>query len=300
MNNEQNQKPKASGPCGDRGRTGPPATTRKSVSATFKRREAEWLPDIVAPTDNRDFRIRAPTLLIEAAKRTSHYSLRTPQADVSLSGASCRAGFTLTELLVVISIIALLISLLLPALAAAREDADRVVCSANIRGIVQCMVVYAAGHKNAFPATPGDYANYYINRPGPPVPFYPGQTPPEVVTDWFHNNGTGPAGYPQPDTGNALSCLWLLMLQAYATPATFICPSDPFAHGPSLLYGGAPGANQWAYGNFGYRLQATALSITGQGESYSLSFPWRASPGKGVPAEIGTWWTANAILSGKC
>ena len=44
-----------------------------------------------------------------------------------------RRGFTLVELLVVISIIALLIALLLPALAKARALAVSVICESNLR-----------------------------------------------------------------------------------------------------------------------------------------------------------------------
>jgi prepilin-type N-terminal cleavage/methylation domain-containing protein len=54
-----------------------------------------------------------------------------------------RAGFTLIELLVVISIIALLISILLPALGAARESGRGAVCLSNLRQLALANTAYA-------------------------------------------------------------------------------------------------------------------------------------------------------------
>ncbi len=59
-------------------------------------------------------------------------------------------GFTLVELLVVVSIIALLISILLPALSRARDQAKLVKCLAHIRGTGQAATVFAADHNNHF------------------------------------------------------------------------------------------------------------------------------------------------------
>ncbi len=60
-------------------------------------------------------------------------------------------GFTLVELLVVIGIIAILISVLLPTLATARESANRVKCLANLKQLGDFFRMYAAEFNDAYP-----------------------------------------------------------------------------------------------------------------------------------------------------
>jgi prepilin-type N-terminal cleavage/methylation domain-containing protein len=73
-----------------------------------------------------------------------------------------RGGFTLVELLVVIGIIALLISILLPTLRRAKDQADRVNCQSKLRQLVTGVRLYADDYKGWLAGPQG-----IIDPPGP-------------------------------------------------------------------------------------------------------------------------------------
>lgn len=62
-----------------------------------------------------------------------------------------RMGFTLIEVLVVVAIIALLISVLLPSLKRARDQAKAVVCGSNLRISAQAMLFYNQANQEYYP-----------------------------------------------------------------------------------------------------------------------------------------------------
>jgi len=61
------------------------------------------------------------------------------------------SAFTLIEVLVVVAIIALLISILLPSLATAREQARMVACQANLKSVATAFVTFSSENKGRLP-----------------------------------------------------------------------------------------------------------------------------------------------------
>src|SRR4051794_2934395 len=83
--------------------------------------------------------------------RSDDFETRVPRSHFMSHRRFAKPAFTLVELLVVIGIIAVLISVLLPALSKARQRAQTVACSSNLHQITLAALMYAAEFNGHLP-----------------------------------------------------------------------------------------------------------------------------------------------------
>ena len=122
-----------------------------------------------------------------------------------MSHSPKRQAFTLIELMVVIGIIALLISILLPSLSAAREAANKTKCANNLRQIGNAFTAYANDNKGSYPRLPAAVGvNPILNERGAAYGFVP-------FTEYRNNPGGYAGDANSPGMNNIPGSLFLLI-----------------------------------------------------------------------------------------
>ena len=174
-----------------------------------------------------------------------------------------RRAFTIWDLWWLLLVLFVLIAILLPSLARARELAKRAVCSANQRGFGQGMHIYSNDNLEWFP-------HHYYEAD------HENGTPPEHGVRWVGAMGSNDFlkisehEKKSPKRSHPSRSLFLLIIQGTNVPAQFICPSSgdvedelrnygPDASGNARVMASQPGIDRFDFRgydslSYGYQL----------------------------------------------
>ena len=192
-----------------------------------------------------------------------------------------RSGFTLVELLVVIGIIALLISILLPALNKAQAAAKTIACASNMRQLGQYISMYANDYKGCVPPI---QVGFEDNGSGAPNGNFP----------W---TADAPGVSPPPGVDNAGTMeVWALLETLYKlSPNSLVsvCPQVLADWGPPSVVA-ANASVQAAFPNafYSYRYNYILGGMQQPGGGYSTMVPTGAGPVE-VNVSGTNWWFAR-------
>jgi prepilin-type N-terminal cleavage/methylation domain-containing protein/prepilin-type processing-associated H-X9-DG protein len=187
-----------------------------------------------------------------------------------------RSGFTLIEMLVVISIVALLVALLLPAIKKSKEEGKRIQCQSNLRQWGMALYYYTQDSTDIMPVTVNKIpASWIGDWSSAVIPYMPAMTassgpgsnalgcpaiPPNrlkqydgVVTYQYHPNGNIWSW----QTNGTEGTLWVkysLITKSGRTPSLFDAAGRDVANPYESWYGGTGSLD---YGSIKFRHNET-------------------------------------------